>query len=181
MAAPFIVPFNFQPPSAPTIRTTNYTIPSGKYARIVDLYGDTTFNTVANSYDIALFNQTSTQNTLQNFVYANPVGCSYYTFTITFNAAGANIVNISTAVDQATGQPSSQLRTLRSGSGGGTTTHSSIAYLSPLLCVQTSTNIGTTITVITRLWIGSKGDMWVPSGTVISGTTYQVQEYNMIS
>lgn len=43
MSAPYIVPFNFQP-VAISVKTTSYTIPAGKYARVVvNLEGSATF------------------------------------------------------------------------------------------------------------------------------------------
>lgn len=43
MSAPFIVPFNFQPVSV-SVKTASYTIPAGKYARVlVNLEGSATF------------------------------------------------------------------------------------------------------------------------------------------
>lgn len=35
MAAPFIIPFNYQPVNSGNIANASYTVPSGKYARIV--------------------------------------------------------------------------------------------------------------------------------------------------
>ena len=34
MAAPIVVPFNFSPPVSPSIKTTSYTVPTGKYAQV---------------------------------------------------------------------------------------------------------------------------------------------------
>ena len=35
MAAPYIIPFNFQPANTGTVLNGSYTVPSGKYARVI--------------------------------------------------------------------------------------------------------------------------------------------------
>jgi hypothetical protein len=45
MAAPIVLPFNNNPAST-SIKTAAYTIPSGKYARVKNLHGDLTIDTI---------------------------------------------------------------------------------------------------------------------------------------
>jgi len=49
MAAPFIIPFNNEPTLSTTLRTANYTVPAGKYARVIPISYDQTWSIANNT------------------------------------------------------------------------------------------------------------------------------------
>lgn len=49
MSAPFIIPFNNEPSLSTTLRTANYTVPTGKYARVIPISYDQTWTIPNNS------------------------------------------------------------------------------------------------------------------------------------
>ena len=49
MSAPFIIPFNNEPTLSTTVRTANYTVPSGKYARFIPISYHNTWSIPINS------------------------------------------------------------------------------------------------------------------------------------
>jgi len=56
MSAPFIIPFDNNP-SSTSIKTTAYTIPAGKYARVKNVLGDLTINGVDAFFTVRSFSR----------------------------------------------------------------------------------------------------------------------------
>jgi hypothetical protein len=71
MSAPFIIPFDNNPAST-SIKTTSYTIPAGKYARVQNLQGDLLIDTVPHYVVISSFTRTlSTTSGVKNTILCN--------------------------------------------------------------------------------------------------------------
>jgi len=190
MAAPFIIPFNFQPASAPSLKTTSYTIPSGKYAQIEDIYGDSTINGNNTSYDVVLHNQSQPASTLSTYYYQVPRFSKYITFNFSITVSNAsNYVQIRSAEYGYSGTTwtpnvTGTLRFLWNGAGTTTTGFDKIPnYGNGYLQVQMWNNTATVnaVSCSTRFWNSTDTTYWVPSGTVLSGSSYLVTEFNMIS
>jgi hypothetical protein len=97
MSAPFIVPFNFQPDSVSVI-TSSYTIPAGKYARVVvNLEGSATVT----------INGTTALRGTQNSVLASDnlaVRVSGATEGALINDGGTGSVSLGAAYNETTDQ-----------------------------------------------------------------------------
>lgn len=63
MPAPFIIPFNFSPPVSPSVKTTSYTVPVGKYAQIRCYYEGTEVNVGTNA-SVTIPTRTITLNSI---------------------------------------------------------------------------------------------------------------------
>jgi len=172
MSAPFIIPFNNQPVSA-SVKTSSYTIPSGKYALVKTLTPRlsidgvdinplrTVTGSVPNStsvtvnYDLSIETNTSLISTA-NFstsgtgTYINVFSGGYVLFSAsassTFITNGAHFGNIRVQMGQTT---------------TGNRSYSFSLNFYPEISSQTS--------------------FWVNSGTVINGASYVVEEFNVIS
>lgn len=141
MPAPFIVPFNFCPDSV-SVKTSSYTIPAGKFARlVVNLIGTSTFT---------IGGVTALQGT------------------------STTVINSSANLYRASGTPTTLSASVPPGTGLVNNASPSNAGVTTVAAVFGNSTEEKVITI----------DIWVPTGTVISGTgTFRitVQEYSMIS
>jgi len=170
MAAPFIVPFNFQPDST-TIKTTSYTVPSGKYANITVYYEGTETQT-ATGANLTLNNRTITLNSSVIFIPPS------YGFTI---------FDLSTVAGYTVTFP----RTCRFSARGMGFSFQGVAVASSIVDVGgVSNNVTTdpsTQGSLSGIIFGDMGEsrnFWAKSGDIISGSgnwRAMVTEYNMIS
>ena len=190
MAAPFIVPFNFQPASAPSLKTTSYTIPAGKYAQIEDTYGDSTVNGNNTSYDVILHNQSQPTGIGVSYYYQIPRFAKYITFNYSVLTSNASNTIQSSTGDYGysgttwTANATGTTRTIWSGAGTTSTGFSKepnygADYLR--IFMFNNTAVTNTVSCITRFWVSPNSTYWVPSGTVLNGSSYLVTEFNMIS
>jgi len=183
MAAPIVVPFNFSPPISPSVKTTSYTVPTGKYAQVkayfegMETQSVTSANVTLNSRTITLNGVTILVPYSQGFSQngaGNPV--------VTFPRVGR--VNMAATLIAA--GVSSAVITI----GNYTRTFTAAA--------QFDSNINGVASSVTIAWSTGNGNasctiiydvpmdstFWAKAGDVITGTgnwRALVTEYNVIS
>lgn len=172
MPAPFVIPFNNCPISI-SVKTASYTIPAGKYARIiteVDSGGLFTIDAVTAMSSAAFVNIDSGNATNAVLNYTVPTGFRAEVTCATTVAGDTYTVNGNSATSMGANAQSTPLQVGPAGTvslGAGVVNNKGIhgtAYPS------NATN--------------RQATFWVPTGTVISGSgnwKAVVQEYNVIS
>jgi len=180
MSSPIVIPFNFQPVQT-SKKTTNYTIPAGRYARAtaIDCRGQ------LNGVEIFIGN--------------------FVTIT-TGNGRGLVGMNFTGKIEQAntTGSRTVSYVLTNGGSTSGVTiTNASnannlpVTYFENGFCINipnsnliATSGVTPTIEVISSTsgaafrvskGIISPASIWVKSGDVLAGTSWIVEEYNQIS
>lgn len=171
MSAPFIVPFNFQPVSV-SVKTTSYTIPSGKYAYVfVEVYsgGIFTINAV-NSITSDPFLNIDYAGT-STAIYTVPAGYRAIIPVIGSTSTDNFYINGNTAAAFSAGAGHPTGVNIEIGPSGTLTSGSTfIKAVSGVAIPSNATHKETSF--------------WLPTGTVLSGTSNwraTVMEYNMIS
>lgn len=189
MAAPFIIPFNQQPVSV-SVKTTSYTMPAGKYAKVVAYY------TAPGSTTAATYTQQSCTINGTAVLY-EPFKCVRTTtgstacqFTVPATASGSFVLNCS----------------IFDSSGASSTVeffwNDALFSRMPLSANQftvsqisgvcsgnnninlTSNNSATKTLGFSFIPLREKFETWVPTGTILAGTgtyAWYVEEFNMIS
>lgn len=178
MANVFFSPFNFQP-SASTIETGGYTVPSGKYAYATPLSYNCTLDGVSvmqigaksGSLGTGTIPMVIPTSGLVHVLSASGGG------TVVFQIAdGVAIRNLSAAASSISltifgGNIASSITNAAINSSADT---SGIVYL-------TKTSSGTTNWSITTYKASSDVGIWIPSGAVLAGSRWHVAEYNSIT
>jgi hypothetical protein len=184
MPAPFIIPFNNCPVST-SIKTSSYTIPAGKYARVTSrsaYFSVDSFNFYYTSSESAsIAGNGATQD-----VYAS---MGEYAYVSAWSVVrSGSVASGSSSIYIYSGGYDGRLNntTLITRSALGTTTGTAFntnVRAGTIRYVLSSSNAGSTgsisFSVISAHELVS--GLWVPSGTVLTGNEYIVEEYNMIS
>jgi len=198
MAAPIVVPFNFNPAST-SIKAASYTIPTGKYAKI--------YNTgvwLSDSLGANPTTQTKASPSIQ--IDGEPIPSSLYlqvtatsstvaTRTITYPNVEINSANIYAFASS--NQASNPLNVsitrfagstlTATGAGSSGNASDSNASFTSTVIFQIAAAIISATTYTGRVYIenSEKKDFWIPSGTVITiplgAGRYILEEYNQIS
>lgn len=182
MSSRVFVPFDNNPVST-TKKSGSYTVPQGKYAEVIPHSADLTINGV--SIGISQTAGISASNPGSN------TGTS--TYLITF-PPGTLLTNISVTVSNTITTGTIALYIGNStytalASITRTTTGTSSSSLSipigssvnSLYASSASVNARTISGNITYMSLQNSQKFWVPSGTVLSGNNYVIEEYNAIS
>lgn len=181
--ANLVVPFDNNPVST-TIKTTSYTIPAGKYARVKPLYADFTLNGTT----MFMSQSISTAAVASGATVTNSAG---------FTAEAGSVITGGFLTQSLNGLTSSNggiylgtstnvaLATASRTTAGTTslTTPLAIAGTTFFLYAYSSSSGTSTTTVGGTLWVfaGKSTEFWLPSGSVLTGSKYLVEEYNVIS
>ncbi|MCS6281473.1 MAG: hypothetical protein HUM72_12645 [Dolichospermum sp.] len=176
MAAPFLIPFNYQPFST-SVKTSSFTIPSGRYAKVVPSRADFTINGV------------SLSSTEQAVITVSGTGSSTYQIYVQPNTMLAQVQLSQTGTGSCTGSltvgasvvtPAAQLSRSSAGTSTQNFNYDMGSSLYTLYVAVTGGSPSVSFTV-TYLKILSGQDIWVPAGTVLAGSLFTVTEYNSIS
>jgi hypothetical protein len=181
MSASFIVPFNQQPVST-SVKTTSYTIPAGKYARVTGkITSDNSFSTATGTLGFLAIDGSPVQ-------YVNNYGINRVWST--------GLTNFFTIPTQSSGNMTYWIQ--NTGAGATAFTINGVFSIS-LAAGATSTGsfnvtpgdqLNFSVAQTGRFYgavIGNKSidiSLWVPAGTVLTGSVlpiWVVEEYNMIS
>lgn len=170
MSAAFVIPFNFQPTSV-SVKTGSYTIPAGKYARVVvecDSGGTFTIDTVTAvttaafvNVDTVVVNNTSTYTVPTGFrASVTSIGPSNTTFIV--NGNNSESITGNTYTKEFNIGPAGSMSLISVGAG----------------------NHGVQGVAIPSNATNRQAEFWLPTGTVINGTgTWRavVMEFNQIT
>jgi len=204
MAAPIIIPFDNNPAST-SIKTTSYTIPNGKFARVRDMSGDLTLDNNPVYFILTTKSVTTSSNQYTYFYYIDNEVHDFVIFSCSSTISNAgNLLNLySTAgcINSADNTLSSiQVSTVSSNAsftgnrtikyfygnrniplsyGALTAAAAPIRTLGSwsVLLSRSSGTVGFSL----QLCKSVLEEFWIPSGSVLSGTKYLVTEYNNIS
>jgi hypothetical protein len=184
MAAPIVVPFNNNPSSI-SQKTTSYTIPAGKYAYVIPSDIRATVNGVEIFIGSSL--KSVTANT-GGYYYLEEGNCKITipsttaSKTITKHYLGFSAVTIAVLVTVSAGTP--LVGYFQDGkwlSLTGYTIFTSATAPTHGNDYLQSFTLGGSGTHTVSLFHGQTYPLWVPSGTVLAGSSWIVQEYNNIS
>ena len=201
MSAPFIIPFNHQPVST-SIKTSAYTIPSGKYARVIPLNWNGTWSIPNNSngltytdagfdfngsiistqnYSVTYSMTSSSQANRINYIISpafSGVNCNYYAYNPSTGTS-------SLSTEHVTG--SSTLTYGASGSGTAGSYYAAytlIPKINRLIIVSyPANNISQTFRGMFSCEMAAE-PFWVTEGDVLNSNGYGsflIEEYNKIS
>jgi hypothetical protein len=182
MAAPIVLPFNFSPSASPSVKTTSYTVPTGKYAQ-VKCYFEGIETQTANTTTV-LNSRTITLNGVTVLVpYAQ--GCfgnsgSIGTFTITLNRPGFILLNAGSNINNGGSFAIGPLSILTT--SGGVTYSLSGVSTTFTFTVGLAGDIRYLASI--RYETPQESTFWAKAGDVITGTgnwRALVTEYNAIS
>lgn len=203
MSAKLIVPFDNNPAST-SIKTTSYTIPAGKYARVRDQYGDlslnstpvytllqevnylttvgTTFINTNTGFDIAKITTTSTVSNGLNGTFFGLAKAWYEGgTTLTYDDnGGMGLVTHTSFTGTRTSYYVSDKNTNQRIVSANTAGASSTAFTFRGYFFTTSEASGV-VTGNLKLIKSNNNEFWVPTGTILEGLGYMVTEYNVIS
>jgi hypothetical protein len=177
MSAPFIIPFNFQPVTT-SVKTSSYTVPAGKYAKVVPSRADFTINgsSLSSSESATVVASGSSATTFQIYVQAN----SLLTQITLVQLGASNNTTGSISVGAQVVTPVASLSRTSTGTSTQSYSYEMGSSLYTLYASSTAVSGSATFTV-NYSKIFSAQEIWVPSGTVLAGTMYSVTEYNTIS
>lgn len=177
-----IVPFDNNPATT-AIKTSSYTVPTGKYALVTAIHPDLTLNgsLVFNSRSFSVTGHNST-----NSVSLGVVGNVYLTGT--FSTSGSYEVNVSgsVAIGHATGGTYT-IASWTTASPGSSFSLTPQMASSPLVAISASgvefsgVHHYGTMNVTYYSFSGDKTSFWVQAGVVLGGSKYVIEEYNAIS
>jgi hypothetical protein len=181
MASRLIVPFDFNPAST-TIKTSSYTVPAGKYARIVP-YSGILLNSVATTPTYTVSGSGTTSITSIDVFSGTG---SYVAYTLTKTAAGSqprSLTMYTLFPDGATAGTTFQtgVTTLFSTTTPGSSTGTVFIPAGMHFRASVGGNIGQAVSyslVVTKV---ETEPFWVKSGDIIDGNRFLVEEYNAIS
>jgi hypothetical protein len=189
MPSPLVIPFDNNPVST-TFKTAAYTIPAGKFARVTPMSALFSLNgsQVFPSRSITCSGNVAASTLSTSFMVSSPVRL----YNIINNVASYTNGTISCGVYQAHGSSASigtaDTYLLASGpnrtSVGTSSTALSIdVNTGPMFVFLTSNGSLTSSSTVTLQYyfMTSPQSFFVPTGTVLDGSRYMVEEYNSIS
>lgn len=183
MSAPFVIPFNHNPAST-TIKTASYTVPSGKYVRVNCLNPFLTVNGVdTHKIMTATLAVTAAATVTASYPLPEYSFISSYSITRSGSASGASTITVSQKSENETATWDEFLQTrsaIGTSSGTNITVGSSRAFL---FFNNISGNVSATGSSTITIFYANNliKDIWFPSGTVLNGFSFIVEEYNQIS
>jgi len=179
MSSVVIIPFNFQPASAPARKTGAYTIPAGKYGLITNASLDTTIEgEYSFATQVSTGSNAGTVTTNHTFFPGGPLMAMLFDKT-----GGSDTANLSFV-----GRP------VGTGTAGTSYQYASVTGTNNFNIFLVNDGIGEIVFTFTRVGAGSGiansytflcGDTpqptWVPSGTDLDGSGYTVTLYNELT
>lgn len=181
MSASFIVPFNQQPVST-SVKTTSYTIPAGRYARVTGrITSDNSFSAATGTLGFLAIDGSPVQY-VNNFLINRTMSGVSAIFTMPAQFSGTMsywVLNTSPGTI-----------TFSIDSGTNVSLPPSTGTASGICNVLPGTAITYSVAANGRFvaqCLGNKSidiSLWVPAGTVLTGSVlpiWVVEEYNMIS
>lgn len=180
MSAPIIVPFDYNPISI-SQKTTSYSIQQGKYAKVRVVSPFFTING-SQIYPSMSFTQSAGPNNSSTVGYHITPGSYIYSATLTRSGSGSYAVTGSYGY----GNETQYIQTFSSASrtSNGTTSLSQTNWASDIIWISANGGYSGSSTVTVNFYYfqnGSQTEFWVPSGTILNGNNYIVEEYNKIS
>lgn len=182
MSAPFVIPFNFSPPVSPSVKTTSYTVPTGRYAQ-VKVYFEGTETQTANTTTV-LNNRTITLNGVTVLVPSSQAFTGSFTglstFTFTFPRVGLLTV---TAVASANAASTITIGSYSYSLATATTQYTFYGSSSSIV-IQVANTVTGSYNVTSKFDVPLDSTFWAKAGDVITGTgnwRALVTEYNQIS
>jgi hypothetical protein len=177
MAAPIVIPFNNNPSSISS-KTASYTIPTGKYARVGNATPDLSVNGVLAG--ISRVFSISSSAVSATLTYGFTVsGTGFYVSSWSVTNGGIATTTASIGFGSTAGFNAVTISRVNSGSTNGTafTRMMNEGYYS-----LTTTNQSTVQSMTSTIYaLPTNYFFWAPSGTVLAGASFFIEEYNQIS
>lgn len=183
MPAPFIIPFNYQPNSV-SIKTSSYTIPAGKYALVSPKSAFFTLNgvDVFTINDSLSFNETSASTVVRYFVSDGRY--SWITSASGTRTGNTSSGSVTLSLGSQTSIGSTQYVSLNRTLNGTTSASNIHIPTGHIFVASSNVNSGLytwAISISVKILSSDVTDLWVPSGSVLSGDNFIVSEFNQIS
>jgi hypothetical protein len=180
MASRLIVPFDNNPAST-SVKTSSYTVPVGKYAKVSTLSAFFSIDSVQ-IYPTGSASVSAPTGT--NTTITRPITPGAYIFSATFTRGGGG----SNANSGSYGFGSFETQVVTTSSASRTTNGTSQLLTgyseAPAIWLSATAGInGTAATAVSWYFVpvGAATTFWVKTGTVLNGNSYVVEEYNAIS
>lgn len=167
MSAHFVLPFNNQPIST-TARTSSYTVPVGKYARFIACH-----------YDCTIGGTYLYPSQTNSYLIPQTVGN-----TKLFSVGGFgsfSVGGISSSAVFYSGDPGNGGTIIDTGGGLFTYTFNLGSGFVDIWGRRSSAAGSGDNAVVTFRIFSKPIEIWVPSGTVLNGSSYIVEEFNVLA
>lgn len=183
MSAPFIIPFNNQPISV-NVRTTSYTIPAGRYAKVQGYF------TASGQASSATYTQQSmtingSSVLWESFKVGRGTTGTSVTFTFPSTCLGNALIFINTGANSFTTTVGFNGYVLYTGTAlYSTTLNTPIAGGEQVTISEFQLSSAVRSIYASFVPLREKFETWVPTGTILAGTgayVWYVEEFNMIS
>lgn len=189
MSASFVIPFDNNPVST-SIKSTSYTVPAGKYAKVSSNIGNLSIDGTAifpeqGFVASASAGSSSSQTKQYELGFSNGIYITSLYLTVSGSSSFTGTFETSFFTNASGSSVPYIINTLSRTTNGSSSSTLNVYY--PVTNFMFKLTVGAVVGGSISASCGLSyypfidKTIWVPTGTVISGAKYSVEEYNLIS